>query len=381
MSAKASPRKKKTSRSTARSTDRTDEVSQQNPADLHAERSDDASAVAEHVLPPTDLPGGVSDLPAVLAGPADTAEHGQVTIEPAISPEPGPAAAAPPLEVSEPAASAPTVSPVEFSADEPKVVPGAEAALIAEPVPVAEAAPVVHGAVLDLAGGEVSSTRALSSIRAALPSREQAAAALRLLTLRQSLLSAIDLLLPTQGVILEIGCGAGLVTAYLAQTAPARTLIGIDPHPTQIQRAERLARDLGLTQNRYVLGDVRSAELPTEVAAIYAIDALRHVPAEAHEEVLTRLAARLQRGGSLVIKELTTASLLGTRVAELVDWTVHKTLTGFLGESARPSRDMPPQYRHHEDWLAMLRRLGLRARAGLVPDLLQPHVLLTATRP
>jgi len=372
MSAKASPRKKKASRSTTQSRERAaPAVIADQTAEPGSDRADDAVSVAEHMIPPADLaPPAAAETPGVPSPESAEAVEPTPSLAVAAS-EPGPAPEA--VEV------ATTVPEIETQLPLSQVaVDGSEPRLDAAAEGVAARS---AQAALEVPGSETSSTQALQSIRRALPSREQAAAALRLLTLRQSLLSAIDLLLPTQGTILEVGCGPGLVTAYLAQTAPARTLIGVDSQPTQIQRAERLARDLGLTGTRYLLGDAQTAELPTDLAAIYAIDALHRLPAPAHEELLARLVARLQPGGVLVIKELTTASLLGTRVAELVDWTLNKTLSSVLGEPAATATSSEASYRHHEDWLAMLRRLGLKARAGLVPDLLQPHVLLTATRP
>lgn len=226
---------------------------------------------------------------------------------------------------------------------------------------------------------EASGAQALQSIRRALPSREQAAAALRFVTLRQSLLSTLDLLLPTQGAILDVGCGAGLLSAYFTQTAPTRAITGIDSQPTQIQRAERLARDLGLTQNRYLVGDARTVDLPAGFAAIYAVDALHRLPPQAQEDLLARLVSLLQPGGSLIIKERTTESVLGARLTELVDRTLQKTVGSVLGDRSLQTAPLPWFHRQPNDWLALLRRLGLRARAGLLPDLLQPHVLLTAT--
>ena len=375
MSAKASPKKKKVTRSTTRSTDRTALATAPTADDASVESAAAAAEVAEHAVPaiappsvaeaapmaePIPASAAVAELPTDVL-PSDVPPAGSEPSD-VIAAEPRPAA---PAEPTQPDVAA-VAELAELSLEQPAVP--------ADP----QAVPAVQTSALDLPSSEASSTQAMQAIRRALPSREQAVAALRLFSLRQSLLSAVDLLLPSQGVILDVGCGAGLVTAYLAQTAPGRVLIGIDNQPTQIQRAERLARDLGLAQNRYLLGDVQTVELPTGVAAIYAIDALSHLPLSAHEEVLARLASLLQPGGMLIIKERTTESLLGTRVAELIDWTVHQTLTRVLGEPQTAGSDA--SYRHHEDWLALLRRQGLRARAGLVPDLFQPHVLLTATR-
>lgn len=371
MSAKASPRKKKVTRSTTRSTDRTALATAPTAEDASVESPAAAAEVAEHAVPAIEPPSVAEAAPMAELIPASAAVADLPSDVPPTCSESSEVSAA------EPRTAAPAdVAQVDLAAV-------AEHPLLSSDQPAApaetQAVPAVQTAALDLPSSEASATQAMQAIRRALPSREQAVAALRLFSLRQSLLSAVDLLLPSQGVILDVGCGTGLVTAYLAQTAPGRVLIGIDNQPTQIRRAERLARDLGLAQNRYLLGDVQTAELPTGVAAIYAIDALSHLPLSSHEDVLARLASLLQPGGMLIIKERTTESLLGTRVAELIDWTVNQALTRVLGEPQASGSDA--SYRHHEDWLALLRRQGLRARAGLVPDLLQPHVLLTATRP
>ncbi len=380
MSAKASSRKKKSSHGSDRSNTRgavakaaavaaqiavdpavEPAVPVADPSVEGADPSTEEATVAVHETPPASLLAQVAQEAAVVEpAVAIAAEEPAAAAEPLVSVEPALDAAAVADAGSGSVLSAhPSASPKHTeAADAPLTVFGN--AGLASPV-------------------EASGAQALQSIRRALPSREQAAAALRFVTLRQSLLSALDLLLPTQGAILDVGCGAGLLSAYFTQTAPTRAITGIDSQPTQIQRAERLARDLGLTQNRYIVGDARTVDLPTGFAAIYAVDALHRLPPHAQEDLLARLVSLLQPGGSLIITERTTDSLLGARLTELVDRTLQKTVGSVLGDRSLQTAPLPSFHRQPNDWLVLLRRLGLRARAGLLPDLLQPHVLLTAS--
>lgn len=368
MSAKASPRKKKSSRP-SETTSARGAVAKAAAAAAQivaepaagADSSADEAAVAVHDLPAASLVAQLAsvaavDAPAIADRPQEpgTASESIASVEPARDEAAAVDLGSARVETAHPSAGD---DPVETAAGTLTVLSSAG---LASPV-------------------EASGAQALQSIRRALPSREQAAAVLRFVTLRQSLLSALDLLLPTQGAILDVGCGAGLLAAYFTQTAPTRSITGIDSQPTQIQRAERLARDLGLTQNRYILGDARTVDLPTGFAAIYAVDALHQLPPQAQEDLLVRLISLLQPGGTLIIKERTTDSLLGPRLTGLVERTLQKTVGSVLGDPSLQATDRPTYDRHPDDWLALLRRLGLRARAGLLPDLLQPHVLLTAT--
>lgn len=64
---------------------------------------------------------------------------------------------------------------------------------------------------------EISDRRALLRIARALPLIERTYALIRFLILRVKLLAVMDLLLPSEGRILDVGCGFGLWTAYFGQ--------------------------------------------------------------------------------------------------------------------------------------------------------------------
>src|SRR5689334_16181652 len=104
---------------------------------------------------------------------------------------------------------------------------------------------------------EVYGRAAVSRIASALPPLERAYANVRFSILRPKLLSVMDLLLPDEGRILDIGCGFGLFAAYFGQTQPRRRIVGVDPNGRRVAMARRVCERLGLEGHSFLAGDAR----------------------------------------------------------------------------------------------------------------------------
>jgi 2-polyprenyl-3-methyl-5-hydroxy-6-metoxy-1,4-benzoquinol methylase len=222
-----------------------------------------------------------------------------------------------------------------------------------------------------LAAPEVFGAKAMRRIVRALPPVESAYAAIRFTIMRSKLLSVMDLLLPAEGRILDVGCGFGLFAAYFAQTQPARRITGIDMNERRVAMARTLLAAVGHPEHEFMAGDAREI---ARVAggtfhAIYVLDVMHHVPREDQEDVLRCLCDLLVPGGVLVLKDITTQPAYGLKFTELLD----RVMVGW---------NEPLAYRHHSEWGALLAQLGLRARAVRVPDVLPyPHVVIAAWKP
>lgn len=99
------------------------------------------------------------------------------------------------------------------------------------------------------------------------------------------------------GTVLEVGCGAGRLLAWLARTA-ARA-VGLDPEADQLARARRESPDLLL---------VRGAGEALPFAAgrftlVLFFNSLHHVPAAAQRTALAEAARVLAPGGYLLVIE------------------------------------------------------------------------------
>jgi 2-polyprenyl-3-methyl-5-hydroxy-6-metoxy-1,4-benzoquinol methylase len=216
---------------------------------------------------------------------------------------------------------------------------------------------------------EIYSRDAIANIVRALPPIERVYSRVRFSILRPKLLSVMDLLLTDEGRILDVGCGFGLFAAYFGQMHPRRRIVGVDPDARRIGIAQRVTARLGLSEHRFLVGDVRDAPLEGPFDAAYVLDVMHHLPREDQRAVLERLVELLSPGGMLLVKDITTEPRTGLVFTELLD----RLMVGW---------DEPLSYRHHREWGAMLADLGLRTRMVRVPDLLPyPHVVIAATKP
>ena len=215
---------------------------------------------------------------------------------------------------------------------------------------------------------EVFGRAAIGNIARALPFVERAYANVRFSILRPKLLSVMDLLLPDEGRILDVGCGFGLFAAYFGQTHPRRQIVGVDPDARRVALARRVASALSLDQHSFHVGDVRTVGLSGSFRAIYVLDVMHHIPAEDQLPVLQQLRDLLEPGGMLLIKDITTEPRFGLLFTEALD----RLMVGMRE---------PLAYRHHRVWGAMLSNLGFKVRIVRVPDVLPyPHVVIAATK-
>ncbi len=229
--------------------------------------------------------------------------------------------------------------------------------------------PVWRSLVQGVQGIEsVYGREAIGPIVRALPPLERAYSLVRFSILRPKLLSVMDLLLPGEGRILDVGCGFGLFAAYFGQTHPSRKIVGVDPNPRRIDLARHVAARLGLEQHEFLVGDVRDAELDGPFDAAYVLDVMHHLPPGDQRRTLERLRDALVPGGILLVKDITTEPRFGLLFTEALD----RLMVGFRE---------PLAYRHHHEWRAMLVSLGFKVRMVRVPDVLPyPHVVIAATK-
>jgi ubiquinone/menaquinone biosynthesis C-methylase UbiE len=99
------------------------------------------------------------------------------------------------------------------------------------------------------------------------------------------------------GELLEVGCGTGAVTRYLATLPGVTHATGLDPSPLFVERARELAGDSSID---FVVGDGRDLELHDEsFDAVVFHTSLCHVPE--CERALEEAFRVLRPGGQLAV--------------------------------------------------------------------------------
>ncbi len=110
----------------------------------------------------------------------------------------------------------------------------------------------------------------------------------------------LDEVVPRTGFILDLGCGYGLATHWLAYAGDERTLLGVDFDERKIRVARRTAQQH--RRIRFELADVLSWECPP-CDAILLLDVLHYWVPEKQQLILQKARRALRPGGSLILRE------------------------------------------------------------------------------
>lgn len=181
---------------------------------------------------------------------------------------------------------------------------------------------------------------------------------------------------PDAGRILDLGCGHGVFSTYLALQDERRQVLGIDLAEDKILAANAAAgaaAGKGRTNLRFTRADAETLpEGPWE--AIVVLDVLYLFQPERQESLLRHCARALVPGGVLIVKE----------VADRPKWKAawNRMQENFSVRVLRITRGeelcfLPPE--RHAGWLAA-RGLEVTERP-LQEGFLHPHHLIVARRP
>jgi uncharacterized protein (DUF2062 family)/SAM-dependent methyltransferase len=176
--------------------------------------------------------------------------------------------------------------------------------------------------------------------------------------------------LPSGGTLLDVGCGQGLALAMLAE---ARRTFDAGAWPARWPAPPRFERMIGIENRRRVAGlargalagdaDIIDGDARTQPLyrprVVLLFDVLQMMPAQDQEALLAAIAARLEAGGVILVREADasagwrfTAVRLGNRAKTFV-----------LGSWRQEFH-----FRTRVEWLACFARLGLRPNVRRVGD-------------
>ena len=182
---------------------------------------------------------------------------------------------------------------------------------------------------------------------------------------------------PLAGDILEVGCGHGVFSTYLAITSRARRVVGVDIDADKIALARAAADRLDAGEGDVSFQVSPSGEVPTIDGgwrAIVFADVLYLLPRQRREALLAECAAALAPGGLLVVKEVDTVPPVKAKLAQWQEVLATRVLKITDGEAL----DFPSS----AELEGVVAGLGLSTMAKHIDrGYLHPHCVVLGTRP
>ncbi len=163
------------------------------------------------------------------------------------------------------------------------------------------------------------------------------------------------------GLVYDIGCGPGSLTAELLDTLGAGRVVGTDTSPAMLAKAHPLAHD----RLTFEESDLREFTAAEPAAIVFSNAALQWV--DSHADVLTRWHGQLAPGGQLAVQVPTNSTHPAYRLAremgqELADWFPDG-----------PPTLAPDTVGHPEEYSQILHNLGAVDQKVMLR--VYPHVL------
>lgn len=109
----------------------------------------------------------------------------------------------------------------------------------------------------------------------------------------------INKVVPKSGNIVELGCGEGLCSNYLALSSPKRKVFGIEIDSARIKEATR-----GLKNTKFIKGDITKINIPA-ADSLLLIHVLHHLHSpEDQIELLKKCKTKIKKGALFLIVEI-----------------------------------------------------------------------------
>lgn len=168
----------------------------------------------------------------------------------------------------------------------------------------------------------------------------------------------IEKFIPKQANVIDIGCGLGMLSNYLALMSKDRQVLGIDISEKRINDAKKTL--YGRRNIEFLLAGIKNIKFGDRDAVVMT-DFLHHISFEQQENLLREISTRLKAGGRLVIQEVDSSHFF------------QFFLTKFIDMILNPGKDL--FYRDKKSWFQFLCRLGFEIEFFHINILFLPDVI------
>lgn len=149
--------------------------------------------------------------------------------------------------------------------------------------------------------------------------------------------------------ILELGCGWGSLSLWMAENLPLSRIVSVSNSASQRDYIEAQARARGLRNLQVVTADMNDFAIPDRFDRIVSVEMFEHMAN--WQALLERVRSWLKPDGRLFIHVFAHASgCYRFDVADRADWIAQHFFTGGLMPSATLAHQFPDLFTVEEEW-------------------------------
>lgn len=181
-------------------------------------------------------------------------------------------------------------------------------------------------------------------------------------------------LVPSSGLVVDLGCGHGVFANILAIESPERRVVGMDPSPHKLASARTIQHVT--SRVLFAQGDALAPPVAGPCQAVLLIDVLYLLTPLEQERALRVSFDLLESGGVLVLKTMDDRPRWKAALNRMEEWLAVRMLRITLGgESAFTFRPLV-------EWAALCRTIGFETRVmRLDRGYYHPHGVVVGIRP
>lgn len=161
----------------------------------------------------------------------------------------------------------------------------------------------------------------------------------------------VERLIPKKGLILDLGCGDGFFSNYLAIKSPQRKIVGIELNSNRIKDANKKIKNAKFVQDNVLSTKFEKSNV------ILMFHLLHHLPTRVEQEkLIEKCHLSLEKNGKMVIVEVDKKPLSKFLFSHLAD----KVIVPILFENKLIDYNI--NYRGSSEWIKLLKKHKMKVR-------------------